>query len=159
MFADVAIVRQFPVPWVSHESKTEHSVKLLPSDFGNQIRGSEVVTSTWWTELRNADSFEYEIGPFVPGWHGVATDRPLDTGAGRFKDVDEDELSSCGDDHASRIIISRRPGQEKCSSERGLQSQLPRFRQGFSHADPKQKPDAGGSKDASRCGDRAGGDK
>ena len=136
VFADVAIVRQFPVPRISHERKTEHSVKLFASDFSNQVRGLEVIASTWWTELRNANSFEYEIRAFVPGWHSVATDRPLDAGAGCFKDVDKDKLSSCGDDHASRIIISQRSGQEKCFWEQGPQSRLSRFHQGFLLADP-----------------------
>ena len=112
VFVNVAIVRQLPVPRVSHERETEHAIKLLSSDFCNQVRGLEVVAVTRRTELRNANSLEYEIRAFVPGRHRVAADCSLDAGASRFKDVNENELSSFRDDHASRNIISRRSGQE-----------------------------------------------
>ena len=119
-----------------------------------------MVSAAWRTKLGNANSLENKVRAFVPGGHRVTTDRALDAGAGRFEDVNKDELSLRRNDHASRIIISRRRGQEKCyaAPEPGV---LPTCFQWVpvQLALASHKPDAGGSMDEVHFGDQQSADK
>ena len=126
--ANVAIVRQLPVPGISDESKTEHSIELRPANFANQIGDLKMIPTAWRSKLGNTNSLEHKVRALVPGRHRVTPHGPLDAGSGGLENVYKDELASVRNNHAFRNIILRQQGQEKWSLAVLLSPCFQRFR-------------------------------